>query len=183
MERKERDFSNSVTTVAKELLGFLGPNLTKKSIEARLYPIQNHIEDYLPVLRTSLEEANRTRENDSSYPYFAVKGITELAEKRSGTVYSSDAVSWTVAFAILTKDPSLAKISESNLRLLLDLSLGFAVNDYNSRNEQALRAVAYYDYKDSQKAADDHKRRADHYISLQAKLREKVSISPNSQKK
>jgi hypothetical protein len=179
LELREGDFANSVASVAKELLG-------PKYFAARFLHLPL-VDDYLPVLRENIEEANRTRKNDSSYPYFAVSGITDLANKNKDNVCGTRAPSWTVATLIASNDPDIAQTSDINLRLMFDISFGIAVNDFQSRKEQALRAAAYYkspeEQKDALKAAREHEGIAKLYEAFQVKLRETISVAPASQRK
>lgn len=185
LEIRKGDFANSPAKVAREVVG---PKFSVEEFKKyRNFKNIPHIDDYTVALCKNLEKANQTREHDPSCPYFAMSNVIDLAKKRNAIAHSTSAVPWTVAIAILTNDSAIAKTSEINLHLMLDITLGFAANDCNERREQASRAAAYYkspgDKDYAQKAAEDHRKSAEYFESLQNKLREPISISLPSQKK
>jgi len=180
LELKEGDFANSVTTVAKTLLGpWYSEN---KSVHPQ------YVDDFLPVLRHDLEVANKTKRGDPSYPDFAIKGITDLANEHKGGA-ASRAVSQTVASLILSSDPIIEKTGDLNLRLIFDVSIGVAISNYQNMEEQALRDAAYhkslpvYSTQYYLGVAKEHRKIVEWNKYLQDTLRQPVSISTNAQRK
>lgn len=177
MEIREGGFANSVASVAQELMG------PEFQTDKQNYP--SHVKHYLPLLRDGLREANQSKGKGGSYAHIALNGV--ITSKNNREAYASDGVPWTVAVAILTKDKALAETNEGDLRFLFDLSLEIAVNHYHERSGGASQSAVYEKSPQSQikfkAAADEFRKITEYYKSLQAKLREPISVSPVLQRK
>ena len=172
-ESVEIEYVNSVQSVARELMG-------QKFSPEDSWRIP-HFRDYSPLLKRIIEERSKfyssSEWNTHALSHSIISELMNNVHKE--VAYAVDAVPWTVAAAIATEDKSIKSLKDIQLRLMLDLAIGIAVDDCNDRHVRTQRNAAYESSSKRQKeileASAEWKERSESWRKFQNKLRERVT--------
>ncbi len=189
MEIRKDGYKYSVEAVAKELMGpeYID-RLASGKLKLRDYQWEGifkpWVRTYLPLLRTGLDQKHVSGRDEVSFAHNALATMTSQINK--GIWNSTEGVSWTVASAILNKEPALAVegIHQVYVRYLFDLAFGLVVSDFRERYEGARRNYKYgvLQVRNGKDWAEIWQSNAEYYSAFQHKLREPLVAVKSQQK-
>jgi hypothetical protein len=183
MEIRKEGYKNPVEAVARELMG---PGYLDRRASGDLtlrdyaweYSYEPWVKTYLPLLRAGLDPKHVSGRDEVSFSHNALAAATANLKREFQD--AAEGVSWTVALAILDKDPALevAGLHPVYKRYLFDLSLGVVVEDSRQRHEIAKRNIDYGVVRVRREDwSDIWQTHAEYYATFQQKLREPLAVA------